>query len=180
MAAAETLRRLEDEAKAHIRAAFASSDEPCPSEVENNHCPECQETAALFAGRRWDQVSVATLLNPRPSISLLTSSAFRYYVPALMLACIEAPRELDVVPDSLIGNLSPPNAKATSGTAERLNFTTAQAGAILAFLRVFELRQRIDSNLPEDALQAAPVTRPLARAIRYWTARAGSPGGPTA
>jgi hypothetical protein len=175
MGVEEALRRLEDEAKANIRAAFASSEEPSPSKVENNHCPECQETAALFAGRRWDEVSVASLLNPRPSISLLTPAAFRYYVPALMLACIEAPRELDVVPDSLIGSLSPPNAKATGHTAERLSFTRTQAGAVLAFLRVFELRQRIDSGQAEDTLQRTLVTRPLARAIRYWTARSVSP-----
>jgi hypothetical protein len=111
-------------------------------------------------------------LNPVPAISLLTPAAFRYYVPALMLACIENPRELDVLPDSLIGSLSPPNEKATGFFAERSSFAGAQAGAILAFLRVFELRQRIDSGLPEDALEHAPVARPLARAIRYWTRRA--------
>lgn len=172
MGAAEALLRLEGEAKASIRTAFASSEDPSPSEIEDNHCPECRETAMRFAGRPWDQISVATLLNPRPEISLLTPAAFRYYVPALMLACIEAPRELDVVPDSLIANLSPPNAKATGDTAERLNFTPDQARAIVAFLRVFELRQRLESGLPEDMLEFAPVTRPLARAIRYWTARA--------
>jgi hypothetical protein len=172
---AGTLGRLEVEAKASIRTAFASTDEPPLSELENNHCPECQATAARFAGRRWDQISVAThLANPRPSIALLTPAAFRYYAPALMLGCIEAPLELDVMPDELIGSLSPPNAKLTGDTVERLNFTAAQAAAILAFLRVFELRQRTDSALPEDALEFTPVTRPLARAIRYWTARAGS------
>lgn len=86
-----------------------------------------------------------------------------------------AVRELDVIPDSLIGILSPPNEKATGRTAERLHFNTAQAGAILAFLRVLEVRERIDSGLPDDALEFAPVTRPLARAIRYWTDRAISP-----
>jgi hypothetical protein len=161
MGVAETLRRLEDEARANIRTAFASSEEPSPSQVENNHCPECQETAARFAGRPWDQISVATLLNPRPSIGLLTPAAFKYHVPALMLACIEAPHELDVLPDSLIASLSPPDAMATGDAAERLNFTAAQSGAIVAFLRVFELRQRIDSGLAEDTLELAPVTRPL-------------------
>jgi hypothetical protein len=176
MVAAATLRHLEEQATASIRAAFARIDVPGPEEVRNDHCPECQETAARFACMRWEEVTVATLLlAPKPSISLLTPAAFRYYLPALMLCCLEAPMELDVLPDAVIGNLSPPNGKATGLTGERLrDFTSAQGVAILAFLRVFELRQKMDSAASADALDLAQVRKPLARAITYWTTRAES------
>jgi hypothetical protein len=178
MAAVATLRRLEEEATATIRAAFASSREPSPAEMQNDHCPECRETSARFAGQRWKDITVATLLRaPRPSVSLLTSAAFRYYLPALMLGCIEGPLELDVMPDEVIGNLSPPNAKATGSVDQRLrDFTAAQAAAILSFLRVFEMREKIENAPSEETLEWATVRKPLARAIRFWIARAESAG----
>ncbi len=66
MTAATTLRHMEEEAAANIRAAFASSAEPSPADVQNNHCPECQETSARFAGKRWEDITAATLL-PAPN-----------------------------------------------------------------------------------------------------------------
>jgi hypothetical protein len=178
MIAAATLRRLEEEATASIRAAFAAI-RPDPAEVRNEHCPECLETSARFAGERWEDITVATLLRaPRPSVSLLTPAAFRYYLPALMLGCIEAPLELDVMPDEVIGSLSPPNARATGWMDERLrDFTPAQAAAILSFLLVFEMREKIENAPSEETLEWAPVRKPLARAIRFWIARA-EPAGP--
>jgi hypothetical protein len=178
MAAAATLRPLEEKATASIRAAFASIAEPSPADMQNDHCPECQETSARFAGQRWEDITVATLLlAPKPSIGLLTPAAFRYYLPALMVRCIEAPRALDVMPDAVIGKLSPPNAKATGRTGERLrDFTAPQAAAILSFLRVFEMRERIENAASEETLESAPVRKPLARAIKYWTTRAESAG----
>jgi uncharacterized protein DUF6714 len=177
MTAAATLRRLEETATASIRAAFVGTAEPSRAEMRNDHCPECRETSAYFAGQRWEEITVATLVLAKPSVALLTPAAFRYYLPALMLRCIEARLELDVLPESVIGNISPPNAKATGFADERLrDFTAAQVTAVLAFLRVFEMREKIDSGASEEALEFTPVHRPLARAIRYWTARAESAG----
>jgi hypothetical protein len=176
MTAATTLRHLEKEATASIRAAFASTTEPSPAHVQNHHCPECQETSARFAGKRWEDITVATLLlAPKPSISLLTPAAYRYYLPALMVCCIEAPGPLDGRPDELIGCLSRPNAEATAGIDERLrDFTASQVAAILSFLHVCEMREKIENSPSEEALEWATVRKPLARAIRYWTARAES------
>jgi hypothetical protein len=178
MTAAATLRHLEEEATASIRAAFASIAEPSPADMQNEHCPECKETSARFAGKRWEDITVATLLlSPKPSVGLLTPVALRYYLPALMVRRIEAPRTLDVMPDEVIGQLSPPNAKATGRTDERLrDFTAPQAAAILAFLRVFEMRERIENAASEETLEWAAGSKPLVRAIKYWTVRAESAG----
>jgi hypothetical protein len=178
MTVAETLRRLEETATASIRVAFADTVVPGPAEVRNDHCPECQETAGRFAGRRWEEITVDTLLlYPKPSIGLLTPGAFRYYLPALMLRCIEAHRALDVLPDAVVAAISPPRAKATSRVEEELrDFTAAQVVAILAFLRVCEMREKLESGASEETLEWTPVDKPLARAIRYWTARAESAG----
>jgi hypothetical protein len=81
------------------------------------------------------------------------------------------------MPDEVIGQVSPPNAKATGRTGERLrDFTAPQAAAILSFLRVFEMRERIENAASEETLESAPVRKPLARAIKYWTTRAESAG----
>jgi hypothetical protein len=50
MAAVAVLRRLEEEAKASIRTAFAAIREPILAEAESDHCPECRETSTRFAG----------------------------------------------------------------------------------------------------------------------------------
>ncbi len=175
MDATATLRHLEEEATARIRAAFASTEAPPCSEFENHCCPECEEIAARFAGLRWEEITVATLRSPlNPPIALLAPAAFRYCLPALMLGCIEAPMELDCLPQEVIGWLSPPNGKATAQDGERLSgLTGARADAILAFLRVFELREKMDSGLPDETVEYAPVPRPLERAIRYWTMQVG-------
>jgi hypothetical protein len=74
----------------------------------------------------------------------------------------------------VLGQLSPPNAKSTG---ERLrDFTAPQAAAILAFLRVFEMRERIENAASEETLEWAAIPKPLTRAIKYWTARAEPAG----
>ncbi|HEY4016865.1 MAG TPA: DUF6714 family protein [Polyangiaceae bacterium] len=172
MAPTVILRQLEEHATASILAAFASTEVPDPADVRNDHCPECRETAETFSGEPWDAITMEKLVASRPSPCLLTAAAFRYYLPALMLRCIEAPVVLDVLPDELIGTLSPAGGNPDGASAERWReFTASQVAAILAFLRVFEMRQRMESGASEDLLDVARVTKPLARAIRYWTSR---------
>ena len=71
-----------------------------------------------------------------PSPSLLTTAAFRYYLPAMMLRSMEGRRELDGLPRSLVSELSPAGGKPSEHSRDRLTgFTGSQALAILAFFR---------------------------------------------
>jgi hypothetical protein len=168
------LNRLRQEAERAIRSAFPDDEAPSPADMGNDHCPECQETAARFIGKRWSALAAGDLLgNPEPG--LLTAPGFRYYLPAMMLLSMECAAELDCLPDGVIGVLSPKGTPISVKDAERLRFTRAQAQAIVGFLRFFELRKKLDwsePDRPDEAILAVPTERPLERAIALWTARA--------
>lgn len=168
------LNSLRQEAERTIRAAFPVGEAPSPDAMRNDHCPECQETAARFTGKRWSEVVADDLVgNPVPGF--LTPSGFRYYLPAMMLLSMERPVELDTVPGGVIGVLSPKGTSLNAKDVDRLRFTQAQAQAIVAFLRFCELREKLDwsePDWPDEAILAVPTERPLERAIEFWSARA--------
>jgi hypothetical protein len=160
-------------AVARIREAFPPAAPPPPEEL-SNHCPECQQVAGRFAGKLWPEVSVGDLRWNFPT-SLIAPKAFRYYLPALMLRCVEAPDDLGLVTQSVISDLAPPGGKPQGEAVERLSgFSTVQVEAILAFLRwceAVEKHERAGPDRSPEAIAAIPVRRPLSRALSFWSAR---------
>ena len=153
---------LRTAAVAAIEGAFPVDPVPPVKQVWNHHCEECGETAMLFAGKKWPDIKVTDLLR-NPSPSLLTPTAFRYYLPAMMLRSIEDLRALDCFPDSLVHQLSPPGGKLSEHARPRLTgFTGDQIEAIIAFLRYFEALQLEDD--PDDEAGR----RGINRAVKYW------------
>ncbi len=59
------------------------------------------EILAAFRGKRWDEVPAATLDAYSNALSFLTEEAFRFYLPAFMLASIQQPDSPDLVSYSL-------------------------------------------------------------------------------
>ncbi|MBX7112752.1 MAG: hypothetical protein K1X64_00360 [Myxococcaceae bacterium] len=168
------LNALKEIAVEAIRRAFPVGDAPPDALMRNDHCSECQETVDRFVGKRWPEIGVCDLAgNPGPS--LLTAVGFRYYLPVMMLRAMEAPRELDCFPDSVIGELSPAGSKLNTHSGNRLNdFTADQVHAILAFLRFFESSEKVAAakdDWPKEAIATIPISRPLSRALKYWQAR---------
>jgi hypothetical protein len=154
-----------------IRSAFPVGEPPDVELMRNDHCPECQETVALFVGKPWPAVLAADLQgNPGPGF--LTAAGFRYYLPAMMLRSVEAWQELDCFPDSVVGELAPAGGKPTPDHREKLTgFTSDQINAILSFLRFAETSEKFewaDLDWPEEAIQAVPVQRRITRGIKYW------------
>lgn len=171
MADLDGLRQAADRA---IRAAFPIGEAPSAADTRNDHCPECEETAARFTGKLWSGMVAGDLAgNPEPG--LLTASGFRYYLPAMMLLSMESPVVLDCFPDAVIGVLSPKGTSLSAKDTDRLRFTQPQARSIVAFLRFFELRKKLDGSKPDwpdEAILSVPTERALARAIEFWSARA--------
>ena len=160
---------LRNAAQQAIEAAFPVSPLPRPEEIRSDHCPECRELAARFSVRPWSDLTVADL-SGNPSPSLLTTAAFRYYLPAMMLRSMEARRELDCLPKSLVSELSPAGGKPSEHARDRLTgFTSSQVLAILAFLRHFEASE------VEELFDDKSGRRVIARAIKYWAGLTGEP-----
>jgi len=164
---------MQTEAERAIRSAFPPGTVPSLEEMRNDHCPECQGVVARFVGKQWTEVRVEDLLgNPGPGF--LTNVGFRYYLPAMMLRSLEAQRELDCFPLSVVGQLSPAGGKVDVRHADRLRFTRDQVKAILAFLRYMEAREKVDwsgSEWPEEVIQSVPADKVVGRALRFWNAR---------
>lgn len=128
------LHQLEADALAAIRTAFPVSEPPSRSEMRNDHCEECREVSGILGGKRWDVVTTADLRRVHDGLPLLTEAAFHYYLPAVMLGCIAAPEVLDVMPDSLLAALSPPNGRPDGRLAYVSGRLDApQVRAVIAF-----------------------------------------------
>lgn len=155
-----------------IGAAFPIGDPPSFAEMRNDHCEECQETAAIFAGKRWPQVRVDDLTG-NPALSLLTPAGMHYYLPAMMVRSLEAERALDCVPHEVVSDLSPRGGKPSERQAAwHSGFTPEQVQAILAFLRYRDVAEKIQCSEPDwedEWVLAIPTSnKVLARAIEYW------------
>ena len=100
------LEKMKRDAVLLIGAAFPVGPPPSFAEKRNDHCPEGQETAAIFAGKRWPEIRGGDL-ERNPALSLLTPAAVHYYLPAMMVRSLEAERELDCTPDGVVWLLSP-------------------------------------------------------------------------
>jgi hypothetical protein len=120
-----------------IERAFAGAPRPVPEALANDHCCECAEVSAAYAGKDWTEVGLADVLAGRET-ALLSAAAWRYYLPAVMTWCVRAPVEVDVILDNLVYQLEPPaeGRGVPAWFEERARgFSDAQRAAIVAYLR---------------------------------------------
>jgi hypothetical protein len=61
-----------------------------------------------FMGKRWKDITHQLLWNHRDEIGSLTPDAFRYYLPAFLLAVLQSSEKLDAFPIIFIPYLIPP------------------------------------------------------------------------
>jgi len=143
----ETIRQIEE--------AFADVAYPGREALFNDHCCECADVSASYAGRRWTEIALADVLAGRET-SFLSPAAWRYYLPALMIWCMRAPEAVDVIQDNLVYQLEPRDD--TRGVPEWFHerargFSREQRLAIVAYLGWYRER---DEALWEGT---APVPR---------------------
>lgn len=148
-----------------IEAAFAGTELPPPDALVNNHCCECAEVSAAYAGKRWTEVTLEDVMRGR-EIALLTATAWRYYLPAFLIWTIREPKTVDVLQDNLEFQLAPPvdGHGVPEWFAQRApGFSPAQRSAIAAFLEWS--REQGEAVYP-------PGTMPphVYSALKYWSA----------
>lgn len=148
-----------------IEAAFAEVPYPGREALFNNHCCECAEVSACYAGKRWTEIALQDVLAGRET-SLLSPAAWRYYLPAVMIWCIRAPDTVDVIQDNLVYQLEPPDDQR--GVPEWFNerargFSREQRSAIVAYLDWY--RERDEARWP-----GTEPPRHVYDALTYWAA----------
>jgi hypothetical protein len=153
---------------ADLRAAIASAFEAasCPGDDalvsgDVSYDPEYRDVADAFAGKHWRELSPSFVREQRDALPLLTPAAFRFFLPAFLLACADGEQDLDTAPLNVALSLTPPDhgRAATTSFAERTQpFTPAEASAICAYL---DASPRLE-GLPDGS---------TARALEYWRSR---------
>jgi hypothetical protein len=112
-----------------IKAAFASTPSPGEGFDDISATEQDEGIVDYFRGTTWRGHSVAALRYHSAALSFFTGPAFRYWLPAFMLASLEDAEAADVIPESIASSMQ---------KAERLNlFTAAELRAIAAFLLDF-------------------------------------------
>lgn len=159
-------RRAADDVVRLIGRAFSGMPYPGREALSNDHCCECAEVSAAYAGKRWTDISLDDVLAGRET-ALLSSAAWRYYLPAVMIWCIRAPDVVDVIQDNLVYQLEPPaeGRGVPQWFEERATgFSEEQRGAVAAYLHWYRERD-------EDRGAGAEPPRHVDNALAYWTPR---------
>ncbi len=147
--------------KADILKAFNGTSYPGDEHFaigSSSYDPEIEELKNAFRGRDWTSISVATVCHFKDALPLFTPAARRYYLPAYLVACLDAYADADTAVDSVIAYLAPP--KKPSGKnwdafkLQAEEFNDAQKRAIGSFLDIMD--------------QHDPGKERLVRALGFW------------
>lgn len=66
--------------------------------------------AETFKGKHWSKLTLGEMFLHRDALAFLTPPAFRFYLPAFLLAILDHYDEVDMLPLIVIQKLCPPNA----------------------------------------------------------------------
>jgi hypothetical protein len=124
------------------------------------HCDECATLVDCFRGKPWKAVPLETLVKERGSLPLFTMLAFRYYLPAYLIAGLLHPRETDTLRDNIFYSLTPPKQEVGPEIAhfrELLEgFSPEQRTLLKEFMRLY-LQAEVSYKTPEQR-----------RARKFW------------
>jgi hypothetical protein len=115
-----------------IETAFASTPSPGADFDNISATKQDEGIVEYFRGTTWRGHTVRALRYHCAALSFFTDPAFRYWLPAFMLASLEDPVTADVIPESI---------ESSMRKAEKLAlFTVGERHAISAFLYEFAVR----------------------------------------
>lgn len=125
------------EVEAIIRAAFAKTPMPKDSKLVNTYDDEGAQE--YFGGRCWDGHSVEDIRLQADAMSYFTPEAFRYYLPAFMLAELSDPEIADIVGEYVVSIFGPQPQDLQSFQEERLSVMSSEEKlAVLHFIKYMQ------------------------------------------
>ena len=122
-----------------------------------------ETTLRSFKGKHWEEITLETLILNRDHLPWFTPKAYRFYLPAFLIAVILHYEEVDVLSDNTLFSLTPVDSDDpwNSRFIERVTgFDPTQKDVIRRFLELYV-------QLDPLALQYDPH-RHLQRAIEFW------------
>jgi Family of unknown function (DUF6714) len=154
-------RKEQQRVAARIRSAFAGARYPGDDRLVPQTARRDREREQItrdFAGRHWSELGVEFVRRQPEALLLMSPDAFRFYLPAYVLAAVEHSRRSDLAPAAVVQSLTPPSRDAASA-------------------RWFEERVRGLSNEQRAALRGALqviagaglfLEREAEQALAYW------------
>lgn len=128
-----------DSVREMVYDAFADTAAPDAAAI----APDCwdldlerSEIRSAFGEYAWHELPPATLARHRQALFFLTPTAWAYYLPAYMLAAIDAYGEVDTAVTEIASSLTPsrdPDIEATR-KARLAALTEKQLGVLLTFI----------------------------------------------
>ena len=138
-----------DEVRRKIENAFADTPAPGREFGDISASYDDEGIVAYFRGRSWRGHRVEDLRRHDTALSLFTDKAFRYWLPAFMLAELEDPETADVIAESIAFHFS-----EFQGRDKRIEqFAQDELEAVAAFLE--ECARTSDSTIYEKTFQSA-------------------------
>jgi len=118
---------------AQVESAFVQTPYPGDLNITGPcRCDECREIADYFRGTSWRGHTAESLRYHADALSLFTPAAFRFWLPAFMLAELHDPNDADVIAEFIAYTFR----DSSDHSADRvIQFTSSELDAILAFLR---------------------------------------------
>lgn len=138
-----------EELRRQIEAAFADTPAPGKEFEDISASMDDEGIVAYFRGRTWRGHRVKDLREHESALSLFTDKAFRYWLPAFMLAEIEDPETADVIAEGIAFHF----IEAEGQEARLQQFTPGELEAIAAFFD--ECARNSGSSTYEDAFREA-------------------------
>jgi hypothetical protein len=97
-----------------IEAAFSVTVYPGDDHLvdlyhSGSFCEECAAVAGLFRGCDWRALTKDVLVQNRDSLLLLRPAAYRFYLPAYLIAALKHWNDFDTFNSSVVVSLTPPN-----------------------------------------------------------------------
>jgi hypothetical protein len=138
----------EEEVAAQIEAAFADTPAPGGEFDDISASMDDEGIVDYFRGTTWRGHRVQDLRYHEVALSLFTDKAFRYWLPAFMLAELSHPVEADVIAQGIAFHLT----DSQFADARLRQFAQDELGAIAAFLN--ECAQRYNGTDYQEAERA--------------------------
>lgn len=133
---------------AQIERAFANTPAPGEGFDDISASMDDEGIVGYFRGTTWRGHRVQDLRYYEAALSLFTDKAFRYWLPAFMLAELDHPVGADVIAQGIAFHLT----DSQFADARLRRFSQDELGAIAAFLN--ECAQRYDGADYQDAERA--------------------------
>jgi len=143
-----------EELRKQIEDAFAEVAYPGDDQLvldSSGYHLECNQVAAVLKGKHWKQVPLDLLR--QIALAALTPEAYRFYLPAFLVAGSLHYDEADLIPDSVVFSLLPPSdphdivVYGEIDKKRREIFTPAQRAAVRAFLEFLKQYHAEDDPL---------------------------------